>query len=298
MQQAVPVTLGLKAAGWLSATGRHRERVRELRARALVLQFGGAAGTLASLGSQGMEVATALAAELQLELPDTPWHAQRDRVAEAATVVGLLVGTLGKMARDISLLMQTEIAEAFEPSGKNRGGSSTMPHKRNPVSCAVALAAALRVPALVSTMLTAMVQEHERGLGGWHAEWETLPEIFILASGALDNMTRVTAGLEIDAEAMRRNLKITQGLILAEAASMALAKYLGKEAAHELVEAACRSAVAEKKHLRDVLAVDARVAKHLSAADLDRLFDPANYTGLAAKLVERALAQHKGRSHG
>jgi 3-carboxy-cis,cis-muconate cycloisomerase len=298
MQQAVPVTLGLKAAGWLSAVGRQRERVRELRPRALVLQFGGAAGTLASLGTQGLEVAAALAEELQLDLPDSPWHAQRDRVAEAATVVGLLVGSLGKMARDISLLMQTEVAEASEPSGENRGGSSTMPHKRNPVSCAVALAAATRVPGLVSTMLAAMVQEHERGLGGWHAEWETLPEIFVLASGALDNMTRVAAGLEVDADAMRRNLDITQGLILAEAASMALAKHLGKEAAHELVEAACRSAAADKKHLRNVLAADARVTKHLSAADLDRLFDSAHYTGLAAKFVERALAQHRGRSHG
>jgi 3-carboxy-cis,cis-muconate cycloisomerase len=298
LQQAVPVTLGLKAAGWLSAAGRHRERVRELRARVLVLQFGGAAGTLASLGAQGLEVATALAEELQLGLPDVPWHAQRDRVAEAATVTGLLVGSLGKMARDVSLLMQTEVAEAFEPSAENRGGSSTMPHKRNPVSCAVALAAAVRVPSLVSTMLAAMVQEHERGLGGWHAEWETLPEIFILASGALDNMTRVAAGLEVDAEAMRRNLDITQGLILAEAVSMALAKNLGKEAAHELVEAACRSAVAGKKHLRDVLAADARVSKYLSVTDLARLFDPANYTGLAAKFVDRALTQHKGRNHG
>jgi 3-carboxy-cis,cis-muconate cycloisomerase len=298
MQQAVPVTFGLKAAGWLGATGRHRERVHELRARVLVLQFGGAAGTLASLGTQGLEVAIALAEELQLGLPDAPWHAQRDRVTEAATVVGLLVGTLGKMARDISLLMQTEVAEAFEPSAENRGGSSTMPQKRNPVSCAVALAAAVRVPGLVSTMLAAVVQEHERGLGGWHAEWETLPEILILASGALDNMTRVATGLEVDAEAMRRNLELTQGLILAEAVSMALAKHLGKEAAHQLVEAACRDAIAGKKHLRDVLAADARVSKHLSATELARLFDPANYTGLAAKFVERALAQHKGRNHG
>jgi 3-carboxy-cis,cis-muconate cycloisomerase len=298
MQQAVPVTLGLKAAGWLSAIGRHCERMRELRPRVLVLQFGGAAGTLASLGTQGLEVAAALAEELQLDLPDMPWHAQRDRVAEAATVVGLLTGSLGKMARDISLLMQTEVAETFEPSGENRGGSSTMPHKRNPVSCAIALAAATRIPGLVSTMLAAMVQEHERGLGGWHAEWETLPEIFTLASGALDHMTRVAAGLEVDAASMRRNLDITQGLILAEAVTMALANHLGKEAAHQLVEAACRDAVREKKHLRDVLAADQRVSKHLPKADLDRLFDPAQYTGLAAKLVERALAQHKGRGHG
>jgi 3-carboxy-cis,cis-muconate cycloisomerase len=293
LQQALPVTLGLKAAGWLSAIERHRQRLREIRPRVLVLQFGGAAGTLAALETRGLDVAMALAEDLHLALPDLPWHAQRDRVAEVAAVQGLLTGSLGKMARDISLLMQTETGEAFEPAGKPgepRGGSSTMPHKRNPVSCAVALSAAVRVPALVSVMLAAMVQEHERGLGGWHAEWETLPEIFTLTAGALAAMTQAATGLEIDPERMAQNLDATHGLILAEAVTMALASHLGKQPAHALVEEACKTAVAGKRDLHDVLAEDSRVTAHLSAADLARLLDPANYTGLAETFVKRALA--------
>ena len=209
LQQALPVTLGLKAAGALSSVERHRARLHELRARVLVIQFGGAAGTLASLGNRGLDIAKALAAELKLGVPDIPWHAHRDRVAEVATTLGLLVGTLGKIARDVSLLMQTEISEAFEPAAPGRGGSSTLPHKRNPVGCAVVLAAATKVPALVSVMLAAMVQEHERGLGNWHAEWETLPEICMLSAGALEQLTQVIEGLEIDTARMRRNLDVT-----------------------------------------------------------------------------------------
>ncbi|MFL6719149.1 MAG: 3-carboxy-cis,cis-muconate cycloisomerase, partial [Burkholderiaceae bacterium] len=191
MQHALPTSLGLKLAGCLDAVLRHRQRLEELRGRALVLQFGGAAGTLASLGDQGLNVAATLAQQLGLALPDLPWHTQRDRVAEAATVMGLITGTLGKLARDLSLMMQTDVAEVAEPSAPGRGGSSTMPHKRNPVGCAVALSAAVRVPGLVSTMLSGMVQEHERALGGWQAEWDTLPDIALLTSGALRQMREV-----------------------------------------------------------------------------------------------------------
>jgi 3-carboxy-cis,cis-muconate cycloisomerase len=290
MLQAVPVTFGLKAAGWLSAIERHRQRLKELRARALVLQFGGAAGTLASLGNRGLEVAALLAGELKLALPDLPWHAQRDRVAEVATTLGLLVGSLGKIARDVSLSMQTEIGEAFEPAAPGRGGSSTLPHKRNPVSAAVVLAAAARVPALVSVMLAAMVQEQERGLGNWHAEWETLPEICMLAAGTIGHMTHVVEGLETDARRMRQNLDATRGLIMAEAVASALAVKLGRQAAHELIETACRHAVEQRKSLREVLEQDTRLAAHFSAADLDRLFDPENYLGMADRFVERVLA--------
>src|SRR5262245_51395247 len=290
LQQATPVTLGLKAAGALSAVERHRARIRELRARVLVLQFGGASGTLAALGADGMRVATALAEELKLGLPDVPWHAQRDRIAEVATALGLLVGTLGKVARDVSLLMQTEVGEAFEPAAAGKGGSSTMPHKRNPVACAAILAAAIRVPGLVSVMLTAMVQEHERGLGDWHAEWDTLPEICCLAAGALAQLTQVLEGLELDPARMAENLEATRGLILAEAVTMALGGKIGRLPAHHLVEAACRRAAGDKRHLRDVLGEDAEVRKHLSIEDLRRLLDPAHYTGLAETLVERALA--------
>ena len=295
LQQAAPLTFGLKVAGWLSAIGRHQQRIRELRSRALVLQFGGATGTLAATGSRGLDVASALAADLKLDQPDLPWHAHRDRVAEVATTLGLLVGSLGKMARDVSLSMQTEIGEVFEPAAAGRGGSSSMPHKRNPVSAAVVLAAATRVPALVSVMLSAMVQEHERGLGNWHAEWETLPEICMLSAGALAHMADVVEGLEVDAARMRENLDVTRGLILAEAVSVALAPKIGKAPAHQLVEDACRQAVEQHQHLRDVLGKDARITAHLSAADLDRLFDPENYLGLAEQLVDRVLAAHAGK---
>jgi 3-carboxy-cis,cis-muconate cycloisomerase len=189
--------------------------------------------------------------------------------------------------------MQTEVAEVFEPAGAGRGGSSTLPHKRNPVGSVVAQAAALRVPGLVSVMLSAMVQEHERAAGGWHAEWETLPEIFRLAAGALAHVREIVAGLEVDAARMRKNLDATAGLILAEAVTMALAKKVGRDGAHKTIEQACRRAVEEKRHLREILLTDAGVTPHLTAADLDRLFDPANYLGSAVQLVEQLLAQRK-----
>ncbi len=295
LQQALPIAFGLKAAGWLSAVERHRDRLRELRPRVLVIQLGGAAGTLAALGTRGLEVAAALADELDLALPDLPWHAERDRIAEVATALGLLVGTLGKMARDISLLMQSEVGEAFEPAAPGRGGSSTLPQKRNPVGCAVALSAAVRVPALVSTMLAAMVQEHERGLGGWHAEWETLPEICLLASGALAQMAQVAEGLEVDGARMSANLDASGGLIMAEAVAMALAGRVGRARAQELIADAGRRAVAEQRHLREVLADDPEAAAQLAPEELRRLFDPASYLGVSAQLVDRLLAaRHDG----
>ncbi len=290
MQQALPTTFGVKVAGWLDAIDRHRERLREVQRRALVLQFGGAVGTLAALGVRGAEVAKNLAEELALGLPEISWHSHRDRVAEVATTLGLCVGTLGKIAKDISLHSQTEVAEVFEPSEKGRGGSSTMPHKRNPVASAVVLSAAARVPGLVGTMLTAMVQEQERGLGGWHAEWETLPEIVLLSAGALRQMAEVIPKLEIDADRMRENLEATRGLIFAEAVTMALAEKLGKAAAHEMLEGACRKAQREKRHLRDVILSDAQASAHLSAADLEELFDPRKYLGMAEAFVDRVVA--------
>jgi 3-carboxy-cis,cis-muconate cycloisomerase len=290
LQQALPITLGLKAAGWLDTMERHRTRLGETRARALVLQFGGAVGTLAALGERGPAVATALAEELKLLLPRIPWHSNRDRFAEVGTTLGLLVGSLGKIARDISLLAQTEVAELNEPAVPGRGGSSSMPHKRNPVGSAVALAAAIRVPALVSTMLAAMVQEHERGLGGWHAEWETLPEICLLSAGALSHTTEVVAGLEVHEDKIAQNLGVTHGLILAEAIAMTLAKQMGRLPAHELVEYASRRAVKEARPLRDVLLEDSKVRALLSAEELERLLDPNNYTGSAEKMARDVLS--------
>ncbi len=292
MQQALPTTFGLKAAGWLDAVNRHRVRLGDVQRRALVVQFGGAVGTLAALGNKGVDVAKAVGEELHLAVPDVPWHAHRDRVAEVATTLGLYTGTLGKIARDISLQTQTEVAEVFEAEGKARGGSSTMPHKRNPVTSAVTLAAATRVPGLVSSMLSAMVQEQERGLGGWHAEWETMPEIIGLAAGALHHLAETVTGLEIDAAKMEENLDVTRGLIFAEAVQMALGSAMGRMAAHELVEAACKRARVEKRYLREVLEENATVTKHLAAEDLERLFDPRQYLGTAESLIDRVLESH------
>jgi 3-carboxy-cis,cis-muconate cycloisomerase len=295
MQHALPTTFGVKVAAWLDAMNRHRERFTEVRARVLVLQFGGAVGTLAALREKGLQVADALAIELHLGLPAMPWHTQRDRVAEVATTLGLCTGTLGKIARDISLHMQIEIAEVFEPAGEGRGGSSTMPHKRNPISAALVLSAATRVPGLVSTMLSAMVQEDERGLGDWHAEWETLPEIFRLTGGALHQLATIVPDLEVDTARMRRNLDATQGLIFAEGVTMAMGKHIGKSAAHTLVEVASRQARGSGKHLREVLAQNPVVTEHLTSEELDDLFAPENYLGMAEELVDRVI--DAGRKH-
>jgi 3-carboxy-cis,cis-muconate cycloisomerase len=293
LQQASPVTLGLKVAGWLDAIHRHQARIAHARTEVLTLQFGGAVGTLAALGEKGPAVAVALASDLKLRVPSIPWHTHRDRFAEVATALGLLVGTLGKIARDISLLAQTEVGEILEPTASGRGGSSTLPHKRNPVGSAVVLAAAIRVPALVSVMLTAMVQEHERGLGGWHAEWETLPEIFLLAAGALAHLAHVVDGLDVYEEHMTHNLGATHGLILSEAIAIALAKQIGRSPAHQLVEHAAHRALESGRSLRDLLLEDQEVRAHLSPAEIDSLLDPKNYTGSAAAMIQQVLAEGK-----
>jgi 3-carboxy-cis,cis-muconate cycloisomerase len=277
-------------AGWLDAIDRHRTRLSETEERCLVLQFGGAVGTAAALGARGLDVATNLAKELQLPLPDIPWHSHRDRMAEIATTLGLCCGTLGKIARDISLHTQTEVGEVFEPSTDGRGGSSSMPHKRNPVTCAVVLSAAVRVPPLVSTMLAAMVQEQERGLGGWQAEWETLPDIVRLTAGALHHLTTTVSDLEIDPERMRQNLDVTHGLIFAEAVTMALAEKMPRSDAHELLQLASKRALSERRELRSVLSQDVILKASLSEAELERLFTPANYLGVADQFIDRVLA--------
>jgi 3-carboxy-cis,cis-muconate cycloisomerase len=289
LQHAPPVTLGLKAAGWLDAVERHRARLAEVGTRALVLQLGGAAGTLAALGNRGLQVARAVSEELDLALPLVPWHAHRDRFAELAAFLGLLIGTLGKIGRDVSLLMQTEVAEAFEPEGKDRGGSSTMPHKRNPVMAAVVLAAATRAPGLVATLLSSMVQEHERGLGGWHAEWQTLPELCALAAGALRWTAEAIEGLQLDPARMRANIDVTRGQIMAEAVLVALAPRIGRLEAHEILEQASRRAGETGRHLKAVLAEEPAVTQHLSSADLDAIFEPLYYLGQATAFVDRVL---------
>ncbi|KKY54117.1 3-carboxy-cis,cis-muconate cycloisomerase [Pseudomonas amygdali pv. tabaci str. ATCC 11528] len=292
LQQATPVTLGMKIAGWLGAVTRHRQRLNEIKPRLLCLQFGGASGSLAALGDQAFSVAEALAGELQLELPEQPWHTQRDRLVEFAGLLGLIAGSLGKLGRDVSLLMQTEVGEVFEPSAPGKGGSSTMPHKRNPVGAAVMISTATRAPGLVATMLAAMPQEHERSLGLWHAEWETLPELCCLVSGSLQQALQVLPGLQVDAERMASNLQSTKGLVLAEAVSIALSQRIGRDAAHHLVEQCCRRAVEQGAHLRQVLGENSQVSEQFSSDELDRLLDPAHYLGQARQWVERAVAEH------
>jgi 3-carboxy-cis,cis-muconate cycloisomerase len=291
MQQALPTTFGFIVAGWLDAILRHRARLSDLRARNLALQFGGAVGTLAALSGRGPAVAKALAEELRLPLPPIPWHSHRDRIVEIASALGLCTGTLGKIARDISLHAQTEIGELAEPSGEGRGGSSTMPQKRNPVTCATVLAAAQRVPGLVSTMLSCMVQEQERGLGGWQAEWETLPQIACLSGGALHHLTEILQGLHVDTKRMLKNLDATHGLIFAEAVTMALGNRLGKMPAHMLVELACKRARLENRDLKDVLRAEPGVNVYLTPKDLEGLFDVRNYLGSAEEFTRRVLAE-------
>lgn len=290
LQQAVPVTFGYKAAVWLDAILRCRSRLREVLPRLGVLQFGGAAGTLASLDSRGLDVAQALGAELGLSVPEIPWHSSRDRIVEAGSVVALLAGSLGKIARDISLMSQTEVGEVFEPAEEGRGGSSTMPHKRNPVGCSIAISASVRIPGLVATLFAAQPQEHERGLGNWPAEWETLPEIFTLTAGSLGAMTQVLSGLEVDTARMLRNLDLSQGLLYAERVTFRLAEKLGKHAAHELTTLACQRAVATGKSLKETLAADTKVMAVLAATDLDAVFDPAQALGSTQGFIDRVLA--------
>jgi 3-carboxy-cis,cis-muconate cycloisomerase len=297
MQHALPITFGLKAAGWLDAILRHQERLAIVRKNISVLQFGGAAGSLASLGDKGLAVSQALAHELQLTLPVLPWHTHRDRIAEVGTTLGLLTGTLGKIAHDISLHAQTEIAELSEASSQGRGGSSTMPHKRNSVGCAGILATAHRVPALVSTLLSCMVHEHERALGGWQAEWDTLPDIILLTSGALHQLRDVVQDMTVNTERMRSNIAMTHGLVMAESVSIALSNHLGRAAAHELVEAACAQAIATDKSLFDILQADKHVSSLISRDELQNLVDPVNYLGQAKTFVDRVLTEHRHRKH-
>ena len=290
LQHALPMPFGLKLAEYAAALHRSRTRLQRLRSEGLALQFGGAAGTLAALGDKGLLVAEKLAQELKLPLPDAPWHTHRDRIAEAASVFAVLTGTCGKIARDVSLMMQTDVAEAFEPSGEGRGGSSTMPHKRNPVAAATALAAATMAPNLAATIFAAQVQDHERSAGPWQAEWPTLPNLLLVTSGALAAIVDIAEGLQVDVARMRANLEATGGLIMAEAVAMALAEKIGKNEAHHLVEAASKKAVTEKKSLGDVLIKDPKVTAHLSADKLAKLFEPMAYQGASQALIDRLLA--------
>jgi 3-carboxy-cis,cis-muconate cycloisomerase len=295
MQHALPTTFGFITAGWLDACLRHRQRLQNLLDQSLVLQFGGAVGTLAALHDRGPHVAALLAQELALPLPRFPWHSQRERIAEAAATCGLLSGTFGKIARDISLHMQTEVGELAEPAAAGRGGSSTMPHKQNPVACAAILAATSRVPALVSSVLSGLSGEYQRSLGPWQSEWETVPEIVRLTAGASHQMSTLLPNLVVNSERMRANLELSQGLIYAEAVTFALAHKIDRSAAAKLVEDACRRAQSERHHLRGVLSADREITAILTAQQLTQLFEPANYLGSADVFIDAVLAAEESQ---
>jgi 3-carboxy-cis,cis-muconate cycloisomerase len=298
LQPAPPTTFGLKAAGWLGAISRSHKRLNEAFAETLIVQFGGASGTLAALGEQGIAVGRALADELGLGYSDAPWHTHRDRLAELLCTCGVLTGSLGKMARDISLLMQREVGEASEPGGQGRGGSSTMPHKRNPIGCSLTLAAAVRVPGLVATFLSSMVQEHERAVGGWQAEWPTVAGIIQAAGLAAASMAEVAEGLTVDPGRMRANIEATHGVIFAERAMMLLGEKLGRDIAHKLLEEATRQSITEGRRLVDVLAGMPELVQSLDSAIFLDLDVPEQYLGMAEEFRASLLASAQERNVG
>ncbi|HEV7983549.1 MAG TPA: 3-carboxy-cis,cis-muconate cycloisomerase [Xanthobacteraceae bacterium] len=290
LQQAVPITFGYKVATYLAAFERHRRRLEELRPRVLVGEFGGAAGTLSSLGTSGLEVQAGLMKELGLGQPEIAWHTVRDRIAEVGCFLGLVTGVCGKIAFDVKLMMQTEVEEVYEPFHEGRGSSSTMPQKRNPISCVYITATNSLVRQHVAALLDAMVEDHERATGPWEIEWIAVPEIFSLAAGALAQTRFMVSSLVVDEKKMRANLDITRGLIVSEAVMMGLGPHIGRQYAHDLVYDICRQVVATGRTLLDLLAENREVAKHLDRAALERLCDPANYLGQAGEMVDRVLA--------
>ena len=294
LQHALPVSFGYKAATWLSGIDRHRARLAELRPRAEVVSFGGAAGTLASLGEDGLATQQALAGELGLASPDITWHTIRDGFAEVTGWLALVAASIGKIGYDIMLMMQTETGEVLEPYQPGRGASSTMPQKRNPISSELMLAAAKIVREQHGLMLDAMVQDHERATGQWHVEWQALPTAFIVASGGLGAAREVLEGLEVQPQAMRRVLETTGGLIVAEAVMMGLAPALGRQVAHDLVYDCCRAALTGDTPFLDALAAEPRIAAVIDRAALARLVDPANYLGAAPEMTRRLLARRRG----
>ena len=289
LQHALPVPFGLKLASYASALGRSRERLRRLRREALVLQFGGAAGTLDVLGDHGPDIAERLAALLDLPLPEAPWHSHRDRLAEVASAIAILAGTCGKIARDISLLMQTEVAEVFELGASNAAEGS---HRdgQMPKASAAAIAAATIANNLMATILSAQMHEHERGLGNWQAEWLSLPALAMVTSGGLAGVIAIADGLELDTERMRVNVALTRGVNLSEAIAFALARKLGKEKACRIVAEASRKAAISKRDLQDVLREDETVSGNLSPGELAKLFEPLAHQGAAQVFIDRIAA--------
>ncbi len=293
LQQATPITFGYKMASILAGIERHRERLQQLKPRVLVGEFGGASGTLSSLERGAMETQAGLMKELGLGQPLISWHTVRDNFAEVGAFLALVGGSLGKIAMDVKLMMQTEVAEVYEPFAPGRGSSSTMPQKRNPISCLYIHANISVVRQLAASLMDAMVADHERSTGPWEIEWVAMPEIFCLMSGALKQTKFILSGLEVDAVQMRRNIDMTHGLVMSEAVMMGLGPYIGREYAHDLVYDICRESLKLKRPLIDLLAEHPEINQHVTRAQLASFCDPMNNLGQAGVMVDRVLASVK-----
>jgi 3-carboxy-cis,cis-muconate cycloisomerase len=293
LQQARPISFGLKLAGWLDQLVRCKQSLKRVREQAVVLQFGGATGTLAASGESAVAIMTKLAELLELGEPAMPWHSARDRVFEIASALTMLSGCLGKIATDAALLMQTEIAELTEEAGEGRGGSSALPHKKNPVMPTLIIAACTRIPGLCSSIAISMIQEHERAVGRWHAEWGPLADIVSLTASAVKNTVSLFSRLKVDPVRMRQNIELTRGLVYAEDVSVALATHIGKPRADQAVKLACERARAKQQHLRDVLLSDPGTIEWLDPMTLEQIFRPENALGASNELIDRVL-RHAG----
>ena len=295
LQHAVPITFGLKAARWLALSTRLVRRLREVQDHTLVVQLGGAAGTLAAFGKEGPRVMEMLAHDLGLGVPDLPWHAERDRVAEVAAGLGIVAGAMAKIATDVALLAQTEVGEVTTSASgaAGSGRSSAMPHKRNPVEATAALACSRLAIGMVPVLLGAGAQEHERAAGGWQAEWQAVPQLFRFTSGAVQWVLRAMISLQVDAERMQANLNLTHGLIMAEALTTALVPSLGRSEAFRAVQRVSDRAAQTHMNLREVAAADAQIRSALSPQALERVFDVSAYLGSTDTFIDRALADFR-----
>lgn len=293
LQQALPITFGLKAAHWLSLIVRQICMLHSHQQHTLAVQLGGAVGTLASLGEHGLRVVELVAAELGLLVPDVPWHTERDRIAEIAATLGIVAGALAKIAGDVVLLAQTEVGEVMEGAALGKGGSSTMPHKRNPVDATNALASARLAIGVVPVMLSAMEQEHERAVGSWQAEWAAVPSLFRFTASAVEHVRLALNGLQVDPARMSANLHMTKGLIMAESLTMALASHMGKSEAHHMVQALCEQTVKSDVSLRQTALAEKQVCALLSKAEVDHALDPSNYLGSTVVFIDRVLTSYR-----
>lgn len=289
LQHALPITFGYRCAVWLSALDRHTERLRQVRERALLAQLGGAAGTLAALGQDGLKVRAAYARSLGLREPEVTWHVARDGIVEIVEVLAMIGGTLGKIASDVIILSSTEVGEVSEPFVEGRGASSTMPQKRNPISSELMVASAKLLRERASSMLDAMVQDFERATGPWHVEWASIPEAFLLLASSLSQTEVLVTGIVVDDEKMRSNLGVTGGLIVAERVMMELAPQLGRQRAHEVVYEACNAAIKEETSLKEQLVSKEEVCMQLDSEAVDRLMEPSGYVGTSTEMVQRAV---------